>query len=170
MSATWNAGTCGGPVRRPLQAENAGARQIIEVVPRAERERAVLPVSGQRAHDEARVSRPQHGVPEAQPIEHARAELLEQDVRAIDEAQHGVLRALLLQVEARASLVAIESEKDSRGVPRERRREAQIIAAARFLDLVDACAEIGQDERSKRPRQKPREIEDANALERPGHL
>jgi hypothetical protein len=47
-----------------------------------------------------------------------------------------------------------------------RRREPEVIAAARVLDLVDARAQVREHERRVRPRQEPTEIEDANAFER----
>ena len=65
--------------RRPpaLDAEDARAREVVEVVPGALRERAGLAVAGERADDEPRVRCAQLRVREAEAIEHAGPELLE---------------------------------------------------------------------------------------------
>ena len=91
-SASWKPGTCGGPSVGPLSAEHAGAREVVEVVPRALRERAGLAVAGERADDEPRVAPRAARVAEAEAIEHAGAELLEEHVVAADEAQERVAR------------------------------------------------------------------------------
>ena len=78
------------------------------------RERTVLPVARERANHEARISLEQRRVREAEAIDHLRTKLLEHDVVAIDELQKHFARFGLLQIEARAALVAIEREEKSR--------------------------------------------------------
>src|ERR1035438_10002494 len=87
-----------------VHAEYPRARQVVEVVTGAAGERTVLPVSRQRADDEARVRLAQSRVPQAEALEHTGPELLEQHVVASRELEQRVTPSLLLQVEAGAAL------------------------------------------------------------------
>ena len=86
-SATGTAGATGGPPGAPVSAEHAGAREVAEVVAGAVAVRPVLPEAGDRADDEPRVLRAQPLVAEAEAVEHAGAEGLEQDVVLAHQAQ-----------------------------------------------------------------------------------
>ncbi len=65
MSASWKPGGCGGRTGRSLHPEHAGPREVVEVVPRALRQRAVLPVTGEGADDERGFAAQQRRVTEA---------------------------------------------------------------------------------------------------------
>ena len=151
---------------RTAHPEDPRAGEVVEVVPRAARERTVLPVSGERAHDEPRVLLAQDAVAETEAFEHPRAELLEEHVVALDELEERRAPALLLQVQAGAPLVAVEREEHRRSVAPHRGHHTKVVPALGVLDLVDAGAEIGEHQRGKRPRQQSAQIEDANPGER----
>ncbi len=80
MSAIWPAACIGGPPASPVSAEQADQPEVVHVVARAIAVGAVLTVARDRAVDEARVLLAQALVADAEPVEHARAEGLEQDV------------------------------------------------------------------------------------------
>ena len=150
-SASWKPGTCGGAPGRPLHAEHAGAREVVDVMPRAAGQGPVLPVAGERAHDEARVRGEQCPVRQAKAVEHTWTELLEQDVVALDHPEQGDARARLLQVEARAPLAAVEREEGRRGVPDERRRQPQVVARPGVLHLVDLAPRSASTSEARGP-------------------
>jgi hypothetical protein len=154
--------------RRPLHPEHPGARQVVEIVPRALREGPVFSITRQRADDEARASLPEHRRTGTQAIEHSGPELIEQHVVPPGDLQQRLLRALALEVEARAALVAVQREEHPRGVPHHRGHVPQIVARAGILDLVDLRAQVSEDERGERPRKEPRQVEHPNAGERAG--
>ena len=81
------------------EAEQPVAGEVVDVVPGAVAVGAVLPVAGDRAVDEAGVLRAQPLVADAEPVEHAGAERLEQDVVVADEPQQHLAAFLHLQVE-----------------------------------------------------------------------
>ena len=56
-------------------------------------------------------------MPEAEPVEDARAELLEEDVGALDQPEERRLGPGLLQVEAGAALAPVEREEERRVSP-----------------------------------------------------
>ena len=138
-------------------------------------ERAVLPVAGDRAVDEARVAFRERVVAHAQPLHHARPEALDEDVVVLREPKQDVARGRLLQVEPQGALVAIERQE----VGRRRavlllllaavvgRHPADVVAAGRVLDLEDLGSEVGQQQGAEAARQKPGEVEDPQSLERP---
>ena len=84
-----------GPVAAEHQA--AGGRDVVEVVSRRVAQRAVLPVPGDRAVDQARVERGQRGVIDAQPRRHAGPEAFEHHVgpacQALDQRARGTASA-----------------------------------------------------------------------------
>ena len=97
-------------VRRALEAEDPGAREVVDVVPRAQRERPRLAVAGERADHEAWVLREERLVREAEPVHHAGTELLEHHVVVSDHlrrrpARSGFFRSMhalrLLRLSAR---------------------------------------------------------------------
>jgi len=105
-------------------------------------------------------------VREAQPRHHAGTELLEHDVVVPEHRAYGRLRIGLLEIDARAPLVAVERQEDPGLVADLRRHVAQVVAAFQVLDLVDLRAQIREREGGEGPWQEPAEIEDADTLER----
>ena len=112
---------------------------------------------------------------EAEALEHARTELLEQYIGAGNQPEERGAPALLLEIEAGAPLVAVEREEHRRGSAGERRHRAfagerrhpaQVVPALGVLDLVDARAEVREHQRCERPRKQPAQIEDPEPRER----
>jgi hypothetical protein len=149
----------------PLDAEHPGASQVVQIVPGVSAERARLPVSGERTDDELGIGLVQQSVPDPEPVEHARTELLEQNVIARQEAQQHAFPGFVLQVEDEAPFAAIQSVKE-RALPGDRgARDARVVSAVRSFHLVHLRSEIREHERRDRARQEPRQIEDAYAFE-----
>ena len=105
-------------VRVAGEAEDAVQAQVVLVVAGAVAVGAVLAVARDRAVDERRVRLRELLVADAEPVEHARAEALDQHVRVPGEAQQGVLPLLLLEIEADRALVAVQRQIQRGRVPR----------------------------------------------------
>ncbi len=160
------AGHRGRGARGAHQPEQPGARQVVEIVAGALRERARLPVAGQRADDEPGRGGPQGVVAEAEAGEHAGPELLEEHVVAGQEAHERAPPGRPFEVEHEAALAPVERGERGRLAPlAEGRHRAQVVAAARVFELVDPGAEVGEHERGEGARQEARQVEDANAVE-----
>ena len=129
------------------------------------RHHAVLPVAGDRAVDELRVAGAHRGVAEAEPIEHTRPEVLEHDVGGGRETGDDVAAAVEAQVDGDASLPAVLLGEVHREPADPRLRRAGEVTLGR-LDLDHVGAEVGQRLAARRARQHPRQVEDANAVER----
>jgi hypothetical protein len=124
-----------------------------------------------RAIDHTRVDRPRERIPDAEPIERSRAEVLDDDVGLAQQSSKHVTRARLFQVECDAVFAAKPVQRGYRNIIRARAAERHAVASEvrrvlpawirrlGILDLDDARAESGQEERGKRPRQRQREIE-----------
>jgi hypothetical protein len=140
-------------------------------VARAVAERAVLAVAGDRAVHEAGVLRPQHVVAGAEPVQHPRPERLEQYVGPARQAQQHLAALGGLEVDPDRALPAVEREEQRRsrraiGALVDRWRPADVVTHPRVLDLEHVGAEVAQQQRAEAARQQPREVEDADAVER----
>ena len=104
---------------------------------------AVLAVAGDRAVDDARVRLAHPLVADPEPVEHAGAEAVEDDVVALDQAQQRLAPGLALEVEADRALAAVEREVERRARAQLlllvraviRRRPADVVAHAGVLHL-----------------------------------
>jgi hypothetical protein len=120
--------------------------------------------------DQARVDLAQHGVAEAQPLDDARAEILQEHVRRLQQGAEDLLAPRLLQIQREAALVAVEGEEEetvgvgsiSQDVPRR-------VAFVRLLDLDHVRAQPGQHLPAGRPRLIVREIDHPDACQRLTH-
>ena len=151
---------------RPLKTEHARAREVVDVVPRSSFEGPILAVSRECAEDQARVLLEQRRVRQPEPIEHARAELLEQHVVSTHEVQQRSASLGLLEVDADRALVAVEREehrarRHGAGLLH-RRHVTQIVAAFEVLHLVHACAQIGKNEGREGSWKQSTQIENAD--------
>jgi hypothetical protein len=156
------------------QGQHAVEPEVVEVVPRAAHVRARLPVAGDRAQHEARVGLAQPLPPEAQAVEHPRAEGLQQDVVVADQAQQRLATAVRLEIQAHGALAAVEGHEQRAlggvlGALEGRRSPAEVVPRAGVLDLRDLRAEIGQQQRAEAAGQQARQIEDPDPVQRAEH-
>ncbi len=95
---------------------------------------------------------PQVVVSQPEVIEGSDAEILDQDVGAIDEALQRVACRALLQIERNAALVAVHHHERA-GLARDLGRDeaAGVVAAGYLLDLDDVGAHVGQQHARRRP-------------------
>ena len=148
-----------------------------EVVARPADERPGRAVAADREMDEARVERGEDVVPEPEPGEAVRSEVLDEDVGVGEESAQHVGAGGLLQVEPEAALVAVDREVVGGGpasrrssLAHPRRAPAAGRVALGRLDLDDVGAEVGQEHRRVRPGEDRRAVDDADARERTGRL
>src|SRR5207245_6671692 len=115
------------------------------------------------------IHRRERGVAETQALHHARPEVLPDDTGLRAEAQAPGAPRGLRQVEHERLLVAIDREEvRTLAVGQEwRPHRAHRVAAVGRLDLEDLGAHVGEQHRAVRPREHPREVEHAHALEEP---
>jgi len=133
------------------QPQQADKSEVVHVVTGAVAVRAVLPVAGDRAVDETGVLLAQSVVANAELVEHARAERLEQDVVLAHQAQQHLAGALLLQVEPNRALAAVQCQVERGlggvvGALVVGRRPAHVVAHPRVLDLQHLGAEVRQEQ------------------------
>src|SRR3954466_3050147 len=142
MSAIWPPARGCGVLPRRLhgraaavagQPEQAYQPEVVHVVAAAVAQRAVLPVAGDRAVDELLVLLAQALVADAEAVEHARPEGLQQHVGVADEAQQDLAALIALEVEPDRALPAVEREERRRvgpllGALVEGRRPAHVVA------------------------------------------
>jgi hypothetical protein len=154
----------GGLDRRPValagQAEQPDEAEVVHVVAGAVAVGAVLAVAADRAEDEAGVLLAQPVGADAEAVEHAGAERLEQHVVLAHERQQHLAPALLLEVEPHRALVAVQRQVERRlrrvvGALVVGRRPAHVVAHPRVLDLEHVGAEVGQQQRAEAAGQQP---------------
>src|SRR4051794_36211806 len=120
----------------------------------------------QRRVDEPRVELVQVLPREAEPIHHARAEVLDQDVGAVHELAEDLLALVRLHVEGEAPLVAVEHREVQRVHVRQiAQLAAGDVAAAGLLDLDDVGSHPRKELRADRAGLHVRHVDDADALE-----
>src|SRR5205814_9788830 len=123
-------------------------------------QRALEAKAPDRAVNEARVDRRQRLVAGPEPVHHAGAVILDEDVRVGNEAAQDVGTRLLLQVDDEALLVAIDAEEIV-ALARDKGREMpRLVPEPRRLDLQHLGAEIAETLRAKRPGQDAGQIDD----------
>ena len=123
---------------------------------------------GQEALDrhvhEARVRRRERVPPEAEPVERAGGEVVQAHVGRLHQRQERGLALGRLEVERGRALVAVEII-----IARARARHApRLVAAVRVLHLDHVGAEIGQDQRRRRPGDDVAELQHLEAGEGEG--
>src|SRR5215210_4311668 len=164
------------PARVPAQAEDSVQAEVVQVMAGAVAVRTVLAVAGDRAVDQRRIRLAQHLVADAQPLEHARPEALDQHVGGFGELQESLPSPLLLQVEPDRALIAVQRQVDRRAGAEPGvlvaavvgRGPADVVALAGVLDLDHVSAEIGEEQGAEAAREQPGEVEDLDVRERQG--
>jgi hypothetical protein len=91
-----------------LQAEQPGAGEIVEIVTAAVVKRPGLSVAGERRDHEFRIELEHALVSDAEPIEHARTKLLEDDVIMNDEPFECANAVRPRQIEDSAPFAAVQ--------------------------------------------------------------
>ena len=95
------------PTRFPGTARmggNPGERQIVDVVTGPLPVRSILPVTGERTIDYARIHLPQRLIPHPEPFHDSRTELLENNVEVVDQPADDLHGPRLFQVKGQRTL------------------------------------------------------------------
>ena len=151
-------------ILRAHQIENARKRQIVDVVARERRITPMRAVAGERGVDQPGIRRPQRFITQAEPFHHAGPEAFDHDVGGRGEIQKSFLAARVLQIDFDALFAAI-GERENRVFPVLNEAVPRVVAGARLFDLDDLRAEVHQPLRRHRAGQKPRQIQNRNAVE-----
>ena len=141
----------------PGVVEVAGERDVIDVVTGGIRQRPVLPPAREPPIGQARVALEAHLGPEPQPLHDARPETFDESVRVLDQPQHDLGRARLLQVHGNRTLAA------PRQVVLRLRIERQRPALA--VHQHDLGAKVGEQHAAERPRADAGHFDDPGALQ-----
>ncbi len=169
---------------RPGHRHQSGLTLRDLVVAGAATLRSVMAEAGDRQHHQRRVEfgQPRHG--EAESVEHARPEVLQQHVTAPDEFGQRVPPVLALQVEHDRLLVAVAGQEiggdrlagiDARVTGRRligRRSDerwspaAGVVAVTGSLHLDHPGAEVGEHHRRVRPGKRSGQIDDGDVGQR----
>ena len=102
---------------------------------------------------------------EAEPLHHARPELLDQDIGLRDHRSEPRQRIRRLEIELDRILAPVEHRERRRRLA-EARREAAHVLSAGPLDFDNACTRLRKEEARQRPGQERREIEDQQVVQR----
>ena len=152
------------------QPHRAGERLHQVVLPGARGIRTGAPVAGRGCIDEPRVARAECVVAQAGAVHHAGAEVLHDHVGEIHQLEDSLEVAWILEVDLHTALVAVEGEEGIGLAVRACGEDAPLPhpLAVLLLELDHVGAEVAQDLGCERPLQQCREIEHADAGERPG--
>ena len=123
-----------------------------------------MAVAGDRTIDQARVYRVQRLVSEPEPVQRAWAEILDQNVRPLDQAVEELAASILFEIERDTKLGAINREIICALTLNEWRSVASgIIPVRRGLHFDDLGAKVRQYHGGERPRENSRKIQDTNS-------
>ncbi len=153
-------------VRADILFQHAGVTNVVDVVAGRLRQRAVLAVTGNRAHHQLRVALFQRAPAEAELVHHAGAEALDDDVGALDHAEEFVPLGGSFQVEPEELLAAIDGDEKLRHFMPHVAHGACVVADAGVFDLHHCSAHVGQMHGGDRAGQQAGEVEYADAAQR----
>ena len=119
--------------------------------------------------DDVRCDTTDVGLADTQPVDHAGAEVLHEDVGALGEIEHDLASTRVLHVDGHRALVAVDVEEHRRHAGTLVAERAHVVADVRNLDLDHVGALVCQDHRRPRAGQHRRHVDDANAGERSTH-
>jgi hypothetical protein len=158
--------TVGLAVERGEPTHRLGERRE----PRPRGVRAVLTEPGEAQDHEAGISREQVVGREAQPLECAGAQVLDEDVTAVDQGSHRGEPWIGLQVEHDGALVAADQlPEQGLAVARIPPPEAAGAVAVGSLDLDDVSTEVAEVAGGARSRDERRHVHHPDARERALH-
>ena len=143
-------------------------RKVVDVVAGAVAVRPRLSVARDRAEDDAFVALAERFVPHAEPFHDARAEALDDDIGLGGHAQEPVALPVVLEVDRHRTLVAVDRQVAPRHPFAAGREVAHVVAAAGILDLHHVGSKVGEDHGQEGSREKPGEVEDAEAVKGTG--
>ncbi len=136
------------------------------VIGRPARIGPALAVAHQAHIDDPRIGRAHLGGPEVEPAHRRRADVVDEDVGAPAQFQHGRPAGRLLHVEHHAALIAIDLQIDRAHAGTAHRAAGAHDVARGRLDLDHVGAVIAEDLGRERTHQHGRHVDDAHALER----
>ena len=133
----------------------------------------VVAEAGDRQDDQPRVELVQPLDREAQAVEHAGAEVLDQHVAVPDQAGERLAAVVALEVEGDRLLVAVAGQEVRRlavvlRADERRAPAAGVVTGAGRLDLDDAGAEVAEHHRGVRAGERPRQVDDDDPGQRSG--
>jgi hypothetical protein len=136
--------------------------------------RPVVPETADRQHDESGVDLVQALDREAEPVEHAGAEVLDEHVAVAHQPGQCLATVVGLQVERDRLLVAVARQEVGRDRvvlrPDEGRPPpAGVVTGARGLDLDDAGAHVAEHHPRVRAGEGPGQVDDGGAVEGCAH-
>ncbi|MNR19231.1 hypothetical protein D3C85_1360110 [compost metagenome] len=131
--------------------------------------RTGLAVAGDGDVDQLRVDRLQRFIAQAQPIHHARAELLQDDVVVTHQLLDQLHRLRPFQVQGDAALVAVEVGVAGGLAAVVGRQDTHQVGTAGGFHPQHLGAHVGQQQRGERPRQQGGEVEDFQRRQRAFH-
>ncbi len=157
------------PVRRTgLERQQAGATDVVEIVPGVGRARTGLSVACDRAVDQPRIDSSHRLVAESELFQDARPKLLNQNISTFKQRAKLCGSLLRLQIDRQAVLAAVEqAESRARSLPL--RRITAHVVAARPLDLGHLGAGFRQHQRRQRARQQIGKVDDPDPRQRLRH-
>ena len=158
-SPTMLIGGVGLPPSRPKCASAPAERDVVDVVARGLRHRAVLAPAGHAAVDELRVPGEAVVGTEPEPLGDAGAVALDQRVGLLDEPQHRLDAVGVLQVDADRAPAPVQRLE----VRLVERRGVDLLGA---VDPDDVGAHVGEQHPRERPRADPGQLDDLDALQR----
>ena len=158
-----------GPVEVGHEAQHAAQGLADGVEPRLVAIRTFLAVARDGAVDQPRVAPGQALVIEAEPGAGLRTEVLQQDVRLLQQLEERLPPLGPPQVEGQAPLVPVEGAEAGAVTLVERVPPPVRIAPVRQLHLDDVAPEVSQEAPGERPRHVPAEIDGHGSLQCRGH-
>ena len=109
---------------------------------------------------------------EPEPLEHARAVVLDEEIRLGDELLHQIEGACVRKVQRQAALAGVGGQVEAGALPpaldasgQQRTHHAHAVGPARRLDMNDVGAERGEHLRRRRPGPPVRHVDHAQARE-----
>jgi hypothetical protein len=142
-------------IRPSAQAEDAGAGGEVEIVPGPVAVRSVLAEPGDRTVNDPRIDGPDGLVADAQPVDRAGAEALDDDPGGAGELEEKVAPGRGLEIEGDALLARVQGQEIGALAVDEGRHRADVVAGLEVLDLDDLGAKVGQEQRAERAGQEP---------------
>jgi hypothetical protein len=118
--------------------------------------------------DQPRVDLSQALIAEAEPIQHARPEILQQDITSFDQLSKNAFALPALQIQRYTAFVTIISTE--MGAIETTAKTAERIATLRILDLDDVRTHIGQQHASQWRRYHCRDFQNLYSSKRGRHF
>src|SRR3954454_74322 len=129
-------------------------------------ERTGRAVAGHRAHDESRAAGAQQVGTETEPLDRARAEVVQEDVRLLEQPVEHVTAPSALEVEGHRLLAAVEPDEVAAQPTHRMVVAAGEVTAVGAFELDDPGAEVGQMPRGERRGHRLLDSADEHAVER----